>query len=669
MNVRAEVLRGADASRRLTVLREIDLVAHDTLVEALPGLSEHLEAEDGLAALADLVAQVATEMPEAARALAGRIGAQPVLAADTAGLRRWALHGLQRHRHDVKRRLHHFERGDPLVFSDKRTKGDTEYLLEQRGGLLHYLAGFGFHDFAVELHEPRSDAPAPAPTVADGSIHLPRRFDGVEPAQRRFLLRAMFAHAAAHLRHSPPARPAGNRRPTLVALMGLIEDARVERLMTREYPGLHALWGRFHTASKQASGFDLPGLAARLARALHDPAYADPNPWVSRGRELFEEAAADDLHDVAPFDRLARELSIDIGKMHLALPRHYRPAPIYRDDNSVLWSPDAALPEDEERQADVEVVEARARDDEPEPADLTGLDLRRRFHYPEWDHRLQALREDWTTVLEQPRPRHRAAQASRFAPRARAQVLGLERTPDRSIRLTRQTEGDELDLNSAIDNAVQQRALVTPDGRIFRRHGRRRRSTAIVLLMDLSVSTDRFVPGSFTRVLDLEKQAATVVAEALDPHLDRIAVHGFASNGRHEVNYLRIKDFDEPFDAPQRARLAALKSRLSTRMGAALRHATAALAAEAADHKVILVLTDGEPSDIDVVEEDYLVEDAREAVVCASGQHVRTFCLTLDRRADHYVRRIFGARNYLITERASTFTDNTSKTLMRLLAP
>jgi nitric oxide reductase NorD protein len=253
-------------------------------------------------------------------------------------------------------------------------------------------------------------------------------------------------------------------------------------------------------------------------------------------------------------------------------------------------------------------------------------------------------------VLEPVRSRRRTARLTRFARPARSPVLGLNRTPDRSIRLSRMLEGDELDVNAMIENAVQQRAGVALDGRIFCRHGRRRRSTAIVLLMDLSASTDRFVPGSFTRVIELEKHVATVIAEALDPQRDR------------------VKDFDEPFDAPQRARLAALTSRLSTRMGAALRHAAAALSEETADHKVILVLTDGEPSDIDVVEDEYLVEDAREAVASAAAQRIGAFCVTLDGRADPYARRIFGARNYVIAERISTFTDNMSKTLARLLA-
>lgn len=656
------------SARRLAALREIDVAAHGALVEALPSLSDHLEREAELVALTDLIAQVAAETPEAARVFVDRLAAQPSLAADTTSLRRWALHGLHQRRHDEKRRIHYFEWGDPLVFSDKRTTSDTQYVLDQRDVLAHYLAGYGFGHFAIDLHEPPAGgAPSPAPTIGEAAILIPRRIDGAEPETRALLLRAMFAHAAAHLRHSPLGRPAGNRRPTLLALTALIEDARVERLMAQDHPGLHALWGRFHTASQRASGFDLAGLAARLTRALHEPAYADPNAWVRKGRELFEEIAARDLHDVAAFDRLARLLSIDLGKMRLELPRHYRPTPIYRDDNAALWGKNSALPIDESAHPDVE-FELAARDEKPQRPDLAELDLHRRFHYPEWDHRLEALREDWATVLEPVRSRREATKLARFARSARAPVLGLNRTPDRSLRLSRMLEGDELDVNAMIENAVQQRAGLALDGRIFCRHGRRRRSTAIVLLMDLSASTDRFVPGSFTKVIELEKQAATVIAEALDPQRDRIAVHGFASNGRHEVNYQRIKDFDEPFDAPQRAHLAALTSRLSTRMGAALRHAAAALAEETADHKAILVLTDGEPSDVDVVEDEYLVEDAREAVVSAAAQRIRTFCVTLDRRADPYARRIFGARNYLIAERISTFTDNTSKTLARLLA-
>jgi len=239
--------------------------------------------------------------------------------------------------------------------------------------------------------------------------------------------------------------------------------------------------------------------------------------------------------------------------------------------------------------------------------------------------------------------------------------------PDRSIRMARLHEGDELDLGAAVDSRIHLRGRVAPDPRIFRRHGRRRRSAAVVLLMDLSESTRHFVPGSFISVLDLEKRAAALVAESFDASRDRIAVHGFRSNGRREVTYLHIKDFDEPFGSAQRRRLQRQQGKLSTRMGAALRHASAALAAERVDQKVILLLTDGEPSDVDVLEDDYLVEDARQAVVTAASRGIRTFCLTLDRNADRYVRRIFGERHYLIVDVADAFTTRLAQTLVRIV--
>ncbi|MCR5944136.1 nitric oxide reductase activation protein NorD [Brucella anthropi] len=667
MNAHFEAIQGPVSARKLGMLRDIDDCAYDALIRAMPLISDYLKYEIDLADLAGLLLQIASEKPEAARAFAHRIGSDPALVGDYHGLRRWAVHGLQKHRNDTKCMLHHFEWGSPQAYSDEQSLHDTEELLRERGALLHYLAGFGFSEFSIDLHEPDTDGrQTRAVTIDDGVIRYPRRFYG-DTTDRALLRRANIAHVAAHLRHSPLRRPAGNRRPSLVAMTALVEDARVERLMVQEYPGLKALWGGYHTATPEVSGFDFAGLSARLARALHDDTYIDANPWVGKGRELFEEAASKGLDDVNAFDRLARTLAIDLGKMRLEPSADRQPEPIYRDDNAILWGPDTALPEDRERHSEIEIVDA-LQDGEKAERDVEGIDVRHRYRYPEWDHRLSELREGWATVVEEELPRRKTRPSLQRLTQPKITLSASARVPDRAVRLTRLTEGDEIDLNVVVENVVQQRARLSPDGRIFCRHGRRRRSTSVVLLMDFSISTERFVPGSFTKVIDIEKQAALVIAEAMEAQHDRIAIHGFSSNGRHEVNYRRIKDFDEPFGEEARSRLAASASRHSTRMGAAIRHATALLEAEAADHKVVLLLTDGEPSDIDVAEDDYLVEDAREAVVSGLSQRVRTFCVTLDRRADHYARRIFGQRNFLIAERASTFANNTNRTLTRLLA-
>lgn len=659
-------LFGGHTDTTLETLRGIDGSVYESLLASLRWLEDYLTEDDALATLSDLLSQIAIEAADAAFALTQRFAVEAEIIADTAGLRRWALHGLQSYRNEPKQRLAHFTRGDPRVFADQEMARDSAHLLSHRDSLLYYLRGFGCHDHGIDLHEPVGlHLPQPAARVSAGMVLMPRRFEAGD-GEREIFYRATIAHIAAHLKYSPLARVAGNRHPLQLAILSLVEDARVERLMTNEFPGLHTLWGKFHVATKADSGFDYAGLAARLSRALHDPEYEDSNSWVRKGRSLFEQSAALDLHDTAAFDRVGRELFDLFKAMRLELLPHHRPSPIYRDDNLVLWDTNSSMPFDDERERDAE-IEIRHDQNTSRDEEVATLDLHRRHYYPEWDNRLGALRDKWVTVLE-PLVQRKHLARSNLPVIGRDRILGVQRIPDRSIRLNRLSEGDELDLNAAVECAVLRRANIAPDDRIFRRHGRRHRAISVILLMDLSQSTSRFVPGSFTTVMEVEKRAASAVAQALEDRNDRVAVRGFASNGRHEVHYERIKDFDENFGLIQQSRLQSLRGGLSTRMGAALRHASYELDREAADQKVILMLTDGEPSDIDVVEDDYLVEDAREAVINATNKGIRTFCVTLDRRADNYVRRIFGVRNYLIADRADTFVGRTGQTLMKLVA-
>ncbi len=662
-----------DVALRLQVLRNNDRPAHEALVQVMTDLNGHFSGQLNKAALIDLLCQISVESPPSAVALIDRLTSLPI-ELDVMTLRKWAFHGLQRYRSEPAKRLRHFEVDDPFAFADREAEIDSEHLLARREELLHYLAGFGFSNLRLELQEPSPiGAFAQGPAIGDDLLLFPRRFGANVSNRRELLYRAVAAHAAAHLQFSPRARLAGNRQPMLIAIMSLIEDARVERLLAQRYPGLGALWGLFHVATRTSAGFDFAGLAARLAHAVHDPDYVDSNSWVMKGRQLFEEAAHD-LHDITAFDKVARLLAIDIEKMRLAFKASaYRVEPIYRDDNSLLWNfnPPATVDETETVMREkFELKPLELNEQQMQNLHRVEVDQRRRTHYPEWDCKLEAVRENWATVIEtesaaKPGTTRRS---SRAISHAGIRFKGLERIPDRSLRLNRLEEGDELDLNAAVDSMVSRRSRAIPDSRIFRRHGRRRRSTAIVLLMDLSASTQRFVPGSFTSVLDVEKRAATLVAESLDPSRDRVAVHGFSSNGRQEVNYVCIKDFDESFGLEQKRLLHRQEGRLSTRMGAALRHASLALGREEADHKVILLLTDGEPSDIDVFEEDYLVEDTRHAVTTAAARGIKTFCLTLDRHADAYVRRIFGMRNYMIADKADAFAGSTGQALVKLIA-
>jgi nitric oxide reductase NorD protein len=170
------------------------------------------------------------------------------------------------------------------------------------------------------------------------------------------------------------------------------------------------------------------------------------------------------------------------------------------------------------------------------------------------------------------------------------------------------------------------------------------------VLLDLSESTNDKVAGQDFSVLDLTRQATVLLADAISKVGDPFAIHGFSSDGRHDVQYLKFKDFDQAYDEKPKARLAGMSGQLSTRMGAAMRHAGHYLRQQKSSKKLMLVITDGEPADIDVRDPQYLRYDAKKAVEELSRSGIITYCMSLDPRADQYVSRIFGARNYMVVD-------------------
>ena len=162
-----------------------------------------------------------------------------------------------------------------------------------------------------------------------------------------------------------------------------------------------------------------------------------------------------------------------------------------------------------------------------------------------------------------------------------------------------------------------------------------------MLLIDVSASTDSWVGGSL-RIIDVEKEALIVLLEALDALGDRHAILSFSGHGPDEVRLLTIKSFQEPASEEVRRRIAALDADRYTRAGAAIRHATALLAAQAAQRRLLLLLSDGKPNDVDEYEGHYGIEDTRQAVAEARLQGLVPFCLTVDRDAPAYLPSIFG---------------------------
>jgi hypothetical protein len=665
----------AALTTRLEQIGQIDASSHAALVLALPALQRILPDAVSLEATVVLCEEVARHAPGQARCLITHL---PYLLEqiDLSGLRRWVLTGMRLYPNDGSRLNAYFDLKDPMAAPSLRAEMQGTSFGSAGKGLQYFLAGFGLTEMEVKPRKQQTLEALPArPVISDRIVLLPEHYLALEGAEEGDIYMAATAHAIAHLRHSALHQPANKRKPLLLAILSLVEDARVERLMGQQYPGLYALWGRFHKATGATNDLTVASLTARLARAIHEPSYEDPNHWVNKGRELFEQCAGR-LHDRSGFTEIGSILANDLGQMRARfVPQLYLPEPAYRDDNTVLWDFGA----ESQEAPDDEVLARNAMQtvaDETQASDVIRISPvitsdAQRVHYPEWDLRTEMLRENWVTVIDLPVPRPVRSQNGIAAERPASRRLAFgsrARLLDRAVRLRRQHEGEELDLDAAIESRISARGRIMPDPRIFQRPGRRRRHLTVLLLLDLSESTNDRIGGSFTSVLDLEKQAADILAASIDPGCDRIAIDGFASNGRSDVQYTHIKDFDEPYGEEQRQYLLKQRGSLSTRMGAALRHAGTHLTAEHGEKKVLLVVTDGEPSDIDVVDRTYLVEDARHAVAALNVRGIDTFCLTLDKRADSYVRTIFGAWNFLIVDNAVSLPFQVSQALEKVAA-
>ena len=528
------------------------------------------------------------------------------------------------------------------------------------------------------------DAPRRA-TLSPGLVHVPDALSGVAQDIAPVLYRAIVAHATAHLALGGPCWELGELKPVQIALIGLIEDARIEALAMRRFPGLFRLWAPFHDAEPSPI-VTVPMLLARLSRGVFDPAYADDDGFVAKGRALFH--AEPDLEDAGLARRIGSILGNDIGQMRIRFdPKVHVVEPAYRDDNFGLWllpapPPDASMPSidlpvdtarieqklEDQGRAEKDALEKGAGRARPIERDDQGIIV---AHYPEWDKAAGLERPDWTTIREveaRAAPTHELDEALAADTGLRRRVERLVRSArvGRTTRLKRQPDGLDLDLDAAIDAARALRTGEIPDERIHLRKVLRTRDLAILILIDVSESTRDHVPAADAPIIAVEKVAVAMLAQAMEGMHDTFALRAFSSDGRDAVRYTRIKDFDGAFDLDAKARLAGLQPRLSTRLGAALRHAGAELAPVAATRKIIIALTDGAPSDIDVTDPTELVEDARRAVLKLRVDGIDTFGITLDPSGQGAGPAVFGHANHMPVRRIEELPSRLSALYFRV---
>ena len=616
------------------------------------------------------------------------------------GLRRWATWGAQAHRTEYEAQIAYFglQSKESLAMLQQERKGTLLVDVQRRINM--YLRALWGRDFFMRPtagdFENREGL---RPFIEDYFIHLPDALDAVQGndglVDATQLYRAACAHAAAHVVFTRQAISAESLNPWQMAMVALAEDARVEALAVARFPGMRPLWAQLHTtpATQQATAGDW---LARMARAWVDPMYDDAHPWIVQGRALMAEAMPRLLaqpHDNSESWAMGVQLAHSYRELTQGpafAPRTDGQAAVYRDDNRYFWAFDGydfersvaagyEPPQQVRKQVNlmafVNELEVEGAGDDAQEVWVLGTelfpyeDLGVSFnesegrepvlppvHYGEWDHMIQLERPAWATVQER-RPKAGdptlidgiLSEHRRLIGRMKFILDAMQ--PQGVQRIRKLEDGDEIDLNAALASVIEMRMGRQPDPRIMMRSVRKTRDISVLVLLDLSHSTNDKVAGQEHTVLDLTRSACALLADAIQKVGDPFAIHGFCSDGRHDVNYWRFKDFDQPYDELAKARLAGMQGQLSTRMGAAIRHATAALKAQRSSKKLLLVITDGEPADVDVRDPQYLRHDTKKAVEAAARNGVTTYCMSLDPRADQYVSRIFGERHYLVVDK------------------
>ena len=292
-------------------------------------------------------------------------------------------------------------------------------------------------------------------------------------------------------------------------------------------------------------------------------------------------------------------------------------------------------------------------------------------HYPEWDWRLGAYRDPGATVLLLPAPTGpqqwvddtlAARRGMLHEIRRRFEMLRAQR-----MRVRRQLDGDDIDLSAYIESQSDFRAGLPMAQGLYQSERRSRRDMAIMLLVDVSGSTDGWIAAD-RRIIDVEREALLLVCIALDGMAEPYSVLAFSGEGPQAVVVRSVKRFDERYDDAVAQRIAGLEPEHYTRAGAALRHASTLLMQQSAEHRLLLLLSDGKPNDIDDYEGRYGVEDLRQAVLEAKLQGISPFCLTIDRQAANYLPAVFGPGHYALLPRPELLPSVLLDWLRRLVA-
>lgn len=478
--------------------------------------------------------------------------------------------------------------------------------------------------------------------------HLPetiQRFDDVT------LNRDLYFWLAAYIAFDQPLPAPAAQQPLLSealghVLQGIMTSARV----LKACPGLLDRYRRLCAACLAEREQLIPGLPqhqhrgaaileAGIRYALGDRT-ANPPRWLGHAIDaanvgiLLPDPPAELLKANLPFWPVAMW-----GRPTQAAPAELSLIEQLIEEEYFERKPDN--PTDPEQPDETDFLEL------PEDAEQ-GDELTGTYLYPEWNCKTNAYRNNWCQVIEELQDsegwEEPPAELKRLSRRVRRAFEAL-RTDDRWLR--RQTDGEDVNIDDFIEAVSERRGCGHASENLYQHRKRDNRELAVMVLLDVSNST-QFQLGQ-GRVIDVERQAVFVLAEALSELGDTFGIYAFSGYGRTQVDCLRLKDFDDEYDDSVRERIYCLSPRGSTRIGAALRHMGKRFAGRSERHRLLLLLTDGRPFDpADKYTGLYALEDTRKALQELGNDGIYAYGLTIDRAGLEYLPYLFGPGKYTV---------------------
>ncbi len=653
-------------------------------------------------ALQDFVLQwaavTAKSSPELAYQFAA-LAARAVAELGFAGAERWLLAAMEVHdREGLYRASAELKDLDAFV-ERSRERGRGIAFDEVAPVLELFVAGLAGRRLRLEAAE--------SAWTDTATLYLPARIALLPSHADNFRLYKLSAALLwAQTRHGTFNLPeaAYPREERALALFNVLEALRLAARLERGLPGLHrdlqalarpALGPEWAQAAGQlrrpgASAADSAALVATLPRSAQPPAWPflgmlDPacaaavrDERLAREKRLLRAALArfeEELRGArdegaspaageTPRLRLesaegGEEIAVTLGGQPVAPPQELK-----RLAESVLQDL-GRLPEDLLQPAGEGPCGAAAQA-QPASEERPAEEEAGALLYDEWDHRRKQYRKGWCVLRERDvhpgDPAFVPAARARYRPQVRQLRRSFEALRGEDKRLRGEPFGDDVDLDAVVRAHAALRAGAELDERVFARRARHERDMAVLFMVDMSGSTKGWIN-------DCEREALVLLTEVLEVLGDRYAIYGFSGVTRKRCEVYRVKRFDEPCDALVERRIAGIQPLDYTRMGAAIRHLSAILAAQQARTRLLVTLSDGKPDDFsDGYRGEYGIEDTRQALVEAKRAGIHPFCITIDREARGYLPRMYGAVNYTVVADVARLPLKVAEVYRRLTA-